>query len=71
MRWFELTASNAEYPHLRVFSLHPGIVYAADRGMVVDAFSPFAKDSQELVGGMSLWLGIGSKADFLRGVSFR
>ena len=34
--------------------------------MVVDAFSPFAKDSQMLTGGVSLWLAT-AKADFLKG----
>lgn len=57
---------NLEYPKLRVFSLHPGIVEAADRGMVVDAFTPFAKDTQALTGGVSLWLDT-PKADFLKG----
>ncbi|KAM0799895.1 hypothetical protein BDR22DRAFT_806664 [Usnea florida] len=55
-----------EYPNIRAFSLHPGIVEAADRGMVVDAFTPFAKDKQSLTGGVSLWLDT-PKADFLRG----
>ena len=39
---------------------------AADRGMVVDAFTPFAKDKQELTGGVTLWLDT-PRADFLRG----
>ena len=56
----------SEYPNIRVFSLHPGIVEAADRGMIVDAFTPFAKDTQALTGGVSLWLGT-SRADFLKG----
>lgn len=34
--------------------------------MVVDAFTPFAKDSQALTGGMSLWLAT-PKADCLNG----
>ena len=34
--------------------------------MVVDAFTPFAKDKQSLTGGVSLWLDT-PKADFLRG----
>ena len=34
--------------------------------MVVDAFTPFAKDTQALTGGVSLWLAT-PKADFLRG----
>ena len=51
---------------MRVFSVHPGIVEAADRGMVVDAFTPFAKDKQALTGGVSLWLST-PKAQFLNG----
>ena len=34
--------------------------------MVLDAFAPFAKDTQRLTGGVSLWLDT-PKADFLRG----
>lgn len=34
--------------------------------MVVDAFTPFAKDAQGLTGGVSLWLNT-PKADCLRG----
>ena len=55
-----------EYPKMRVFSVHPGIVEAADRGMIVDAFTPFAKDKQALTGGVSLWLSK-PKAHFLNG----
>ncbi|KAL8744553.1 MAG: hypothetical protein Q9190_003212 [Brigantiaea leucoxantha] len=55
-----------EHPNLRVFSLHPGIVEAADRGMIVDDFTPFAKDTQALTGGVSLWLDT-PRADFLKG----
>ena len=55
-----------EYPNIRAFSVHPGIVAADDRGMVVDAFTPFAKDKQRLTGGVSLWLNT-PKADCLDG----
>ena len=55
-----------EYPNLRAFSVHPGIVEAKDRGMVIDAFTPFAKDTQALTGGVSLWLNTPT-ADFLNG----
>lgn len=34
--------------------------------MVVDAFTPFAKDKQSLMGGVSLWLDT-PKADCLKG----
>ena len=34
--------------------------------MIVDAFTPFAKDTQALTGGVSLWLGT-SRANFLKG----
>jgi NAD(P)-dependent dehydrogenase (short-subunit alcohol dehydrogenase family) len=58
--------SDPEYPKIRAFSVHPGVVEATDRGMVVDAFTPFAKDKQSLTGGVSLWLST-PKADFLKG----
>lgn len=61
-----LTQSAPEYPDLRVFSLHPGIVAADDRGAVMDAFTPFAKDTQALTGGVSLWLDTPT-AEFLKG----
>ena len=52
---------------LRVFSLHPGIVDAeGGRGMMVDAFAPFAKDKAALTGGWTLYLQK-LEADFLRG----
>ena len=61
-----LNESDPEYPNLRVFSVHPGVVAADDRGAVVDAFLPFAKDKQALTGGFLLWLDT-PKADFARG----
>ena len=61
-----LSLTIIEYPNARAFSVHPGIVDAADRGMVVDALTPFAKDTQALTGGMSLWLAT-PEADFLAG----
>ena len=51
---------------MRVFSVHPGIVAADDRGSVIDIFTPFAKDKQALTGGVSLFLST-PKADFLNG----
>ncbi|KAF2228574.1 NAD(P)-binding protein [Viridothelium virens] len=59
---------DAEKPNLRVFSVHPGIVATTEtkRGMVVDAFTPFAHDKGIQTGGLSLYLST-SKADFLRG----
>lgn len=53
----------AEYPLIRAFSLNPGIVRA---GTVPSAFLPFAHDTPELTGGMTLWLS-GKRADFLKG----
>ena len=61
-----LTKSDPEYPNIRVFSVHPGIVAADDRGAVVDAFTPFAKDKQALTGGFLLWLDT-PRATFARG----
>ncbi|KEQ88965.1 NAD(P)-binding protein [Aureobasidium pullulans EXF-150] len=59
---------DAEKPDLRVFTLHPGIVAAtkSKRGMVVDAFAPFAKDPGMLTGAVSLYLAT-PKAEYLRG----
>ena len=58
---------DAEYPDLRVFSVHPGIVAANEgRGMVVPAFTPFAKDPAMLTGALTTYLST-SKADFLKG----
>ena len=53
-----------------VFSVFPGIVEAADRGIVVDAFTPCAKVKQGLTGGLSLWLST-PKAKVLNGGFFR
>ena len=56
-----------EQPNIRVFSIHPGIVEAeSNRGMVVDNFTPFAKDKQALTAGLTLYLQR-PQADFLRG----
>jgi NAD(P)-dependent dehydrogenase (short-subunit alcohol dehydrogenase family) len=56
-----------EQPNLRTFSVHPGIVEAAaGRGMVIDAFTPVAKDKQDLTAAMTLYL-MKPEADFLRG----
>ncbi|MCJ1426089.1 hypothetical protein MMC29_003991 [Sticta canariensis] len=58
---------DAEYPELRVFSVNPGIVEKNEgRGMLVDAFKPFAKDTGISTGGLSLYLST-PKADYLRG----
>ncbi|ORY06400.1 hypothetical protein BCR34DRAFT_571398 [Clohesyomyces aquaticus] len=57
-------------PHIRSFSLHPGIVAVENnRGGVVEMFTPFAKDKAMLTGGISLWLQK-PEADFLRGGFF-
>lgn len=58
----------AEKPHLRVFTVHPGIVGVTEtgRGAVVDALTPFAKDKGIQTGGLSLYLAR-QKADYLRG----
>lgn len=56
-----------EQPNLRVFSVHPGLVKAKNgRGVVIDAFKPFAVDNPALTGGVTLWLDT-PKADFLKG----
>ncbi|KAI9685952.1 MAG: hypothetical protein M1820_010707 [Bogoriella megaspora] len=59
---------DTEKPELRAFSVHPGIVATTDsnRGMVVDAFTPFAHDKGIQTGGLSLYLST-SKADYLKG----
>jgi hypothetical protein len=59
---------DAEKPDLRVFTVHPGIVAATEtnRGMVVDALTPFAKDTGIQTGGLSLYLAQ-KRADYLRG----
>lgn len=44
---------DVEYPTLRAFSMDPGIV----KGIAaMDAFIPFAFDTEELVGAFSIWL---------------
>jgi hypothetical protein len=58
-----LIAISNRYPHLRTFSLSPGIVRTA---MNTDHFLPFAKDHAELPGMMALYLST-ERADFLRG----
>lgn len=56
-----------ELPGLRVFSVHPGIVEAANgRGSVVEPMLPFSKDKPALTGGLAVYLS-NDKADFLRG----
>lgn len=59
---------DAEKPDLRVFTVHPGIVAATEtnRGMVVNALTPFAKDKGIQTGGLSLYLAQ-KRADYLRG----
>lgn len=56
-----------EQPGIRVFSVHPGMVDAENgRGIVVEAFTPFAKDKAALTGGLTTYLAQ-PKADFLKG----
>ena len=59
---------DAEKANLRVFTVHPGIVAATEsgRGMVVDALTPFAKDTGVQTGGLALYLAK-ERADYLRG----
>ncbi|XXH00744.1 hypothetical protein Hte_007094 [Hypoxylon texense] len=58
---------DVEQPGLRVFSIHPGMVIAENgRGMVVEHFKPFTKDTAALTGGLTLYLST-PKADFLKG----
>lgn len=59
---------DAEKPTLRVFTVHPGIVAVTEtnRGAVVDALTPFAKDKGVQTGGLSLYLAQ-KRADYLRG----
>lgn len=58
---------DVEQPELRVFSVHPGMVIAEDgRGMVIEHFKPFTKDTAALTGGLTLYLST-PKADFLKG----
>ncbi len=67
-RMQSLSSTTTEQPNLRVFSVHPGIVAQTDskRGMVVDAFTPFAHDNGIQTGGVTLYLAT-PKADYLRG----
>ncbi|KAI0191876.1 hypothetical protein F4808DRAFT_443537 [Astrocystis sublimbata] len=56
-----------EQPELRIFSVHPGMVIAENgRGMVVEPFKPFTKDTPALFGGLTVYLST-AKADFLKG----
>lgn len=56
-----------ELPDLRVFSVHPGIVEAANgRGWVDESLLPFSKDKAALAGGLAVYL-THDRADFLRG----
>ncbi|KAI1161008.1 NAD(P)-binding protein [Nemania serpens] len=58
---------DAEHPELRVFSVHPGVVEQQNgRGVLIDAFKPFAKDTPALTACLTLWLST-PKADFLKG----
>ncbi|KAI0971259.1 NAD(P)-binding protein [Xylaria arbuscula] len=58
---------DAEHPDLRVFSVHPGVVEQQNgRGVLIEAFKPFAKDTPALTGSLTLWLST-PKADFLKG----
>lgn len=57
-----------EHPRLRVFAVHPGILQQTEtkRGMVVDAFTPFAHDKGIMTGGITLYLA-SPTAEHLRG----
>lgn len=57
-----------EHSQLRVFAVHPGILQQTEtkRGMVVDAFTPFAHDKGIMTGGITLYLA-GPAAGHLRG----
>ncbi|KAF2729324.1 NAD(P)-binding protein [Polyplosphaeria fusca] len=56
-----------EFPNLRVFSIHPGIVEAENgRGIIIDHFTPFAKDKAALTGSLTLYLQK-PESDYLRG----
>jgi NAD(P)-dependent dehydrogenase (short-subunit alcohol dehydrogenase family) len=59
---------DTEKPDLRVFTVHPGIVAVTEtnRGAVVDALTPFAKDKGMQTGGLSLYLAQ-ERAAYLRG----
>jgi NAD(P)-dependent dehydrogenase (short-subunit alcohol dehydrogenase family) len=55
--------ADTEYPSLRVFTLHPGIV---STDLTDPDFEPFALDEVELAGHLSLYLAQ-PRADYLRG----
>ncbi|KAK9413327.1 putative NAD(P)-binding protein [Seiridium unicorne] len=58
---------DVEQPDLRVFSIHPGMVVSENgRGMIVEPFIPFTKDTAALTGGLTLYLAT-PKAEFLKG----
>jgi NAD(P)-dependent dehydrogenase (short-subunit alcohol dehydrogenase family) len=54
---------DAEYPHLRAFSLSPGIVLTA---LTHETFKPFAKDHIDMPGMFTVYLSQ-KRADYLRG----
>lgn len=54
---------DAEYPHLRAFTLSPGIPHTT---LTRDSFKPFAKDHVELPGMMCLYLSQ-ERANYLKG----
>ncbi|KAF2138915.1 uncharacterized protein K452DRAFT_254914 [Aplosporella prunicola CBS 121167] len=57
-----------EFPDLRVFSVHPGIVEPENgRGIDIPGIEPFAKDKAILTGGLSLFLAT-AKVDRLAGM---
>ncbi|KAH8689313.1 hypothetical protein BGW36DRAFT_412153 [Talaromyces proteolyticus] len=62
---------DAEHPQLRVFAIHPGILQQTEtkRGMVVDTFTPFARDKGIMTGGITLYFA-GPTAEHLRGCFF-
>ncbi|KAI1495695.1 hypothetical protein F5X99DRAFT_402726 [Biscogniauxia marginata] len=58
---------DVEQSALRIFSIHPGMVIAENgRGMIIEPFKPFTKDTAALTGGLTLYLAT-PKADFLKG----
>ena len=52
-----------EYPHIRAFTVAPGIVKT---DMTPESFMPFAHDHAELVGMLALYL-VQPRADYLKG----
>jgi NAD(P)-dependent dehydrogenase (short-subunit alcohol dehydrogenase family) len=54
---------DAEYPHLRTFTLSPGLIKTA---LTHSSFEPFTKDHVELPGMMTLYLAQ-ERANFLKG----